>query len=161
MWHHNGGGGSSRYPTDVLREVRTHCTPHTENTVCYVCYIHCGFTGLNSWHHHVPSGFIETDRLPNGFVLRKLKCPRPSVLPSLCPHAFFLSTLFLMHLCDGCLSSFLAFLTVHSDVICRYCPLSLYLFLIFCPENPFRILHMVSTIYVSKKLFYMLFPLLP
>lgn len=116
---------------------------HAQKTVCSVQRAHGGpFPDLLSRYKGLLPDLTGTDKLPNGWVLRKLKCPRPDAPPSFCSRLLsqhissdrFL--FFLPSLCyDGCLSHLFALLTLHSDVGCRYHPLSLYSFLILCPEN--------------------------
>lgn len=84
-------GDSCGFTTAVVREMRTHCAPHTENIVLFT--VAC-FTDLISWYHHLPPGFMGADRLPKGFVLTKLICSRSGGMTSLCSHDFFLRSSF-------------------------------------------------------------------
>lgn len=114
MWH--DGGNGSGYPTAVVRELRTHCTPCTENGVQWLMVALC--TGLLSWYECLLPDLMGSDKLklPTGLVLRKLKCPRPAFShlsahrTSFSVHHFWLSLFFLPSLhCDGCPSPSLLF----------------------------------------------------
>lgn len=142
-------GDSSCYRTVEVRALRPHYMPRTENSVQWV---HGGlFPDLLSRYKCLLPDLTGTDKLPNGWVLRKQKCPRPDAAPSFC------SRLLSQHITsDTPYSSFHPFAVTAASptpLLCWHFTLMLlvdiihfsFIYFSFCAQKILRILHLILT----------------